>query len=631
MFVEQTDDQVRITTDRVTLSVPLRPSGDWMASFSVYERTGGMRLLGHSTSLGPPFVPSVFAAGRWTARVERSIGGVTAVLATTPAALPGLAFERHLRLSPSGLIRVVYRAINAGSAARSLQVNAATNVSLSRASGTKVAAPLASGLVVEDSRRFPDWQEPEQGRPERYAEQWMAEFGDGWVGATLWQGAKEVFANWSSPDLVFDLGAIPPGGQAETPPVYLYAGQGDWRTARGLWRQLLNPEAPETDPVPRPAHRLRLERFVFATDEAETRLLLESERSRALSGTASVEVGGAPVARGEVSELRLGEPRSLPLRFPLPDRATAVPATLVFAQAQETERYETAVMRAGLAGAPVAVTAAPDDHREGAERAERVVVQNGRLRFAVAPTTLARMVELSLPDGHGGWTNQLYATYPGPGTFVWFNPWFGGVHPVLSLGGSRDDQGRLREETFSWEPAEVAGAQGIPWRGLTATADLQARGQAGLRLAVSYLTTGQSNVVAAVLRLENRSPARVTGRLALSTFVQPGGDRTKATLYYEREGVLRHRRRVHGGEWGSVADWCAVVAPAGPALALVQGAPDGTIELRDMGLEGAHPESGVPFDLAPGAAAAGVTYLVVAGDLEEARRYRLLAATGDLV
>ena len=92
--------------------------------------------------------------------------------------------------------------------------------------------PLASGLVVDSSARFPDWDEAALGRPERFAETWMAEFGDGWVGATLWRDAKEVLASWETPYLVFDLGAVPPGGQAETPPLYLYAGQGDWKTAR---------------------------------------------------------------------------------------------------------------------------------------------------------------------------------------------------------------------------------------------------------------------------------------------------------------------------------------------------------------------------------------------------------------
>ncbi len=199
VFVDQTDDHVSIASDRYSVYLPLRPSRDWSVSFTVTDRASGERILSHSCSLGPPFAPSVFSGSTWSARVERSIGSVTAVLAAAPATLPGLTFERTIRVSPSGLIRVSYRVVNAGAVERALKVEAGTSVRLGMISGTRVATPLVKGLVVEDSERFPDWEEPEQARPERYSETWMAEFGDGWVGATLWERAAEVYAGGCSP------------------------------------------------------------------------------------------------------------------------------------------------------------------------------------------------------------------------------------------------------------------------------------------------------------------------------------------------------------------------------------------------------------------------------------------------
>lgn len=630
MFVQHTDEHLSIAADRFTVHVPLKPSRDWSVPFHLTDRASGERLLGHSCSLGPPFVPSVFSGSSWSARVERSVGSVTATLAAAPPALPGLTFERVIRVSPSGLIQVFYRVVNAGSVERALKIDAGTSVRLGMVSGTRVATPLATGLVVEDSERFPDWEEPEQARPERYGETWMAEFGGGWVGATLWQGAAEVYAGWMSPSLTFDLGTIPAGGQAETPPLYLYAGQGDWKTARALWRQLLGPDAPEQSSEPRAAHRLRLERFVFAAGEAQTRLLLESERSRSMSGTAAVEIAGRQIAESEVLRLRLGEPQAVPVSIALPARAGAVPATLVFSHEQETERHDTAVIRAGDGAAPVSVIAEHDG------TVERVRIENGRLRLVVVPAMLGRLLELGVPGttlggaphaGAGEWVNQLYGSAPLPGTFVWFNPWYGGIHPVLYAGGSSSHPGKLREETFTWREATITGGQGIQWRGVTASTEMKARGLAGLRLDVSYLTTGASNLVAVALRLENGSGARLSGQLQLSTFLQPGGDRTKGTLYYERDG-LRHQKRVHGGMWGGSGPWCAVVAPAGPALTLVQATPNGAIDVRDMGLEGAHPEVEHDLSMAPGETLESVTYLAVAADLDEARRYRALAGGG---
>ncbi|MDQ3699725.1 MAG: GNAT family N-acetyltransferase [Chloroflexota bacterium] len=630
IFVQHTDEQLSIATDRFTVHVPLKPSRDWSVPFHVTDRASGERLLGHSCSLGPPFVPSVFSGSSWSARVERSVGSVTATLAASPASLPGLTFERVMRVSSSGLIQVLYRVVNAGAVERTLKIDAGTSVRLGMVSGTKVATPLTTGLVVEDSERFPDWEEPEQARPERYGETWMAEFGGGWVGATLWQGAAEVYAGWMSPSLTFDLGTIAAGGQAETPPLYLYAGPGDWKTARALWRQLLGPDAPEQSPEPRAAHRLRLERFVFAAGEAQTRLLLESERSRSMSGTAALEIAGRQVAESEVQRLRLGEPQAVPVSIALPPRAGAVPATLVFSHEQETERHDTAIIRAGDGVAPVSVIAEHDG------TVERVRIENGRLRLIVVPAMLGRLLELgvpgnavgSAPDADAGeWVNQLYSSAALPGTFVWFNPWYGGIHPVLYTGGSSSHPGKLREETFTWREATMTGAQGIQWRGVTASTEMKARGQAGLKLDVSYLTTGASNLVAIALRLENGSGARLGGQLQLSTFLQPGGDRTSGTLYYERDG-LHHQKRVHGGMWGGTGPWCAVVAPHGPALTLVQATPNGAIDVRDMGLEGAHPEVEHSLSMAPGEVVESVTYLAVAADLDEARRYRALAGVG---
>ena len=374
VFVEQSESALWIGTDRHSVQLPLRPSRDWAVSFGVVDRATEERILSHSVSIGPPFVPSVLATCTWTARVEREAGSVTATLSTSPPTLPGLTFERVLRISGSGLIQLVYRVLNAGPGERPITVDAGTSVRLGMVSGTQVAAPLATGLVVQDAADFPDWEEPDLARPERYAESWMAEFGGGWVGATMWQGAKEVFAGWRSPSLTFDLGTVPPGGQAETPPLYLYAGTGDWKSVRALWRRLIDPQAPAQDPLPRPAYGLRLERFAFdvPSEAVETRLLLESELGRGMSGRAAVEVSGEEVAGARVEGLRAGAPQSVPVRLALPQRAGAIPATLVFDHEREEERQHggAAPGRPGRdGGAPVAAGRRAGDARHASERA----------------------------------------------------------------------------------------------------------------------------------------------------------------------------------------------------------------------------------------------------------------------
>jgi hypothetical protein len=250
---------------------------------------------------------------------------------------------------------------------------------------------------------------------------------------------------------------------------------------------------------------------------------------------------------------------------------------------------------------------------------------------------MARVAELSCRTAGGEWQNQLHSPERAPGIFVWFNPWYGGLHPGLSAGGDRYP-GRLAGEQFAWQEAERTGSQGIAWRGVTLstrTTAAQASGlkaTAGLRLDVSYLTAGESNVLAVPFRLVNESGARLEGAFVLHSFLQPGGDRARAVLHYERNGLRTHKR-VHGGLWGSSDRWVAVSGPDGaPALTLVAGTRAGQIaELRDMGLEGAHPVVRFPLRLAPDEALEGVAYVVLADDAAQARLYRFLADAEGLV
>ena len=201
VFVEQTRGPRSGSAPTATpCRFRLRPSRDWAVSFDVVDRATEERILSHSVSIGPPFVPSVLATCTWTARVEREAGSVTVTLSTSPPALPGLTFERVVRISGSGLIQVVYRVLNAGPGERPLHRRRRDERQAGdglRDAGRRPPGHRTGGAQTRPD--FPDWEEPDLARPERYAESWMAEFGGGWVGATLWQGAKEVFAGWRSP------------------------------------------------------------------------------------------------------------------------------------------------------------------------------------------------------------------------------------------------------------------------------------------------------------------------------------------------------------------------------------------------------------------------------------------------
>lgn len=611
------DDKARLASDNLIVEARLQ-AGSWRASLDLIERATGRMLMAHEVSLGPPFWPSVTTTVAWTPRVERDADGPVLVLAARPASLPGLTFERFVRLSPSGIVKVWFRATNAGDCERKLEVGVGSRIEMEGARATQVAAPLASGLVIDEALGWPDWADPELKQPARYAEGWMARFGEGEVVATAWCGAREITATWLYPSLRLDLGTVMPGEARQTTPLYLYAGAGDWRTARALWRTYIQPDAPAAAPRPRGAHTARLGRIAFGPGRAETSVELGSERTRAFSGRIAVEVAGRQAVDAEVSQLKVGQPRDLPVTIELPEVASAAPVRITFDHERSTERYETAALRVTTPG-KVEVAARRDGERE------LVRVENGRLSLEVAPAQLGRLVNVRL-----GGADQLHASYPDSRLFVWFNPWFGGITPTLHERDSDDWRGKLRHESFGWTEASRRGQQGVEWRGVTTFAEPTSKEIKGLRVETSYLTAPGSNLVAMIRRLENRSRARWEGRHGLDAWPAPGGQHQGVLLHFERNGERTHKR-VPGGMGTSSEQWVAVSRGDAPVVALVAATPRHFVEAHDLGLEGIGVHTSARVDLAPGEATEDVAYLVIAADVEQARLYRVLSDIDGLI
>jgi GNAT superfamily N-acetyltransferase len=620
VWAEWDEERALLSSENLVVEARLQ-AGSWRVGLELKEPASGRTLMGHDVSVGPPFFPSLVTSVAWAPRVERDADGTTLVLSAKPVSLPGLTFERHIRLSPSGVVKVWFRSANAGDQPRRLEVNAGSRLELDGVLAPKIAVPLKSGLAIDESMGWPDWGDPEERKPERYAEGWMARFGQGKVAATLWSETREVAASWTYPGLKLDLGTIPPGETRQTVPVYLYAGAGDWRTARALWRRYIQPDAPARDPRPRLAHTAALARIAFAAGRADTKVLLTSERTRALTGALTVEVDGASAGGGEVEGLKLGQPREVPVGVELPEAAGAVPVRIAFDHERSTDRYETALFRVSTAGL-VSLRSSPANDAEP----ETVAIDNGHLSLKLAPSQLGRLVEASL-----GGANQLHASYPDSRLFVWFNPWFGGITPTLHERHDDDWRGKLRHEQFGWREESRTGLQGIEWRGVTAFADPKSKGIKGLRVEVSYLTAPGSNLVAVVRRVENRSGARWEGRHGFDAWPAPGGQHQGVVVHFDRNGERTHKR-VPGGTMTWSGQWVAVSgASDAPVVAVVTATPGHFIELHDLGVEGIGVYTSAEVDLAPGESAEDVAYLVVASDLAQARLYRALSEVGGLV
>ncbi|MAG34996.1 MAG: hypothetical protein CL878_01905 [Dehalococcoidia bacterium] len=283
LLVQREDDAIYVHSDQAVVRASLKSR--WgNHSFSVTDRATGRDLVWQSCAFGPPFWPT--ESGRKTFEAEVVGGGpdsgrVLIGLTAQSETWPGVVYRRHLEISNSPVIRTWYGITNNGRVPRAVQVQTETGNDVSR---SRSALPLREGLVVDESMQFPDLAGSEWSAPDQWAETWIAQYANGLVSGCVWRDAKRVEVSWSVPSLVFDLGEVPPGETRETEPILLYAGRGDWKVVRELWRGHVAPAASKEPPRSHEALTATVAPALFDTPTATPELTLTSYRQRALTG-----------------------------------------------------------------------------------------------------------------------------------------------------------------------------------------------------------------------------------------------------------------------------------------------------------------------------------------------------------
>ena len=98
------------------------------------------------------------------------------------------------------------------------------------------------------------------------------------------------------------------------------------------------------------------------------------------------------------------------------------------------------------------------DTTEGEHAA--IAIDNGLMRFLVVPEYRGGIASWQERRADGRTVEHLHAARPAPGTFVWFNPWYGGLNPGIGGPGTRRSVRPLDEAQFAWEETTRDGAGG---------------------------------------------------------------------------------------------------------------------------------------------------------------------------
>jgi len=143
------------------------------------------------------------------------------------------------------------------------------------------------------------------------------------------------------------------------------------------------------------------------------------------------------------------------------------------------------------------------------------------------------------------------------------------------------------------------------------------------RAEIAYLSLGGSNALKIVYRLINETGAYRRARLGLLAFMQVDGEHKNSVLHADG---LQRKRTPHMA-WSQVGSWGAVVNPAtGRAMVAVGASGEKRVKLSDWGVDGGHIFYYNRVVLEPHGSHEMIAYLALVESLEEARRYRCLAA-----
>ena len=632
IFVDQTDAHVRVTTDDLVVTAPLANSG-WQPTFTVTDRHTGNALLRHACGLGPPFSPSPISASTWSPEVTHHDGAVSIVLRAMPADLPGVTFERHLRIAGSGVTDVRYRLVNGSDAPLTFDVGTGTSADLDGSRHTRIACVVDGAVVDDESDAFPDWEEP-SGGASRLSEGWIAEYGDGMVVGAIWTDAVDVHGDGRLAELVLPLGTVEPGHSAVTSAVRLYAGAGDWHTVRTRWRAYAGVKQAPDLVGPRRGVDIAGISSSFAVDDLhQADLVLSRANDRPHEGSVTVIAGSAATSAVVVADLRALAPAITPISVEMPSRPGAVHAIARLVTAETTTNFPLALVRVGRRGQVVSTLSGKSG------QIEAVTLDTGAMRIRMLPAQRARIVAIETPDIDGRWVDHLLSSEPEPRPWVWFNPWFGGISAHLRETGWHTGQTPLDRATWSWRTT-AGNRAGVSWHGITVTATIHAlvgpvgapdtveRARlAGVSVEVAYLTAGGGSTIAIEATVRNGSPSRLRGTISIPTYWNPGGTTEGTTVHYDRRGP-RSRHRAHGAHWSATEGWVAIANATGTAVPVIVIAdPRTTLMCGDMGLNGVHPFASMPLDLDPGASRCLRLWVSIAADLDEARAWRNVVGT----
>ena len=446
----------------------------------------GTKLFEAEIVPGPPYWPSEAMLHRWMGRIAS--GDAELVRTFESRRRRGLVVEQRWRILAERILELRAAVENRGPD----ELSSGLAISFEkRRDFAAITLPMEHGPVTEAGIEQ-EWPDIRHDIPlERLLREGWLHFADdrGGYGIVWPRGVpREIeMTPWSAPIVYIPSRRLPVGGRHEVDPILIVVTP-DWREVRDTWAASSGRTPASSTPSVGAIHAILEPSVLLASPSAEGRAVLRNPRRRPASGTVRLEsVAGVRATLTPSSVRRLDLDRAFASRVRV--RASGPPGIVSMRLALDdwkgTWRWDL----------PVVVSDGRGSIRMAGPVASRSV-DNGLLAFSGSVTHGAALTSLR-SGGH----EYLLSSYPNPGSFAWFRPFFGGVQPFVF---QEEWPGNLYRERFRCREVRVG-----TWRGLRlATKASRSSLPAGVRVTADYVTRPGSPLVAAILDVQNLSRER---------------------------------------------------------------------------------------------------------------------------
>lgn len=595
-----------------------RRSFGWVALFDLRERN---HIVQHWVDrLGVPFTDE-FRKIPYAMHLEECPQGKVLVMKNKSQAFPGVELEKRITLGRGPIIRFDYVVKNFGQEKRALKLSLGHYKS---PWACNLAIPLKEGILTTHATDFPAWEMDLPDKPEDFAESWSA-FADkkGVVAGLIWQDASSIeFGGEKLPVLTFDLGEIPPLGQAQIPSQYLYLGAGDYRIIRHHWQRLTGKSIKSDLPVLDSVTRIEASEEPLFVSSGHKKVLLRvsHHRNAQVNGTASLYCSDLEVSpeRFDIEGVCLSTPAELDLTINASGPTRILPLqTMVETQTSSYVRT-LAVFVSNDRPPRLEVKQAPK------VSGNRVVkVDNGEMAMLVSPEFAGSLFSIQRAG-----KEYLHSSFPEARALSWFNPWFGGFRVSVKKHSERlwEEPDEMHKVGFKYSKCSRRDATGNLWEGVRLSGPMVKDELKGIELRVEYLTLANSNVALVCPQVLNTTDAPFRVWLLAECFLTRR-DKDSLTSYYKTGGQFFSRKSTDSAAEIYSDGWlCAEDSKLSTCLAMVTDASDCDLVCEDLGADGHSFFSCKDLWIPPHGSSGHVFALALVDSLEEAKLCEVLRA-----